>query len=325
MGLDSVVPITMEDMRSQSNLPHLSVLDLLPRLVFPCIQNRLDGQSTLGRGSSDEVHDGLETDERPPLPVHADEGEEPMLDLVPLARSRRVVTDRNRHPHLIRELLEMKFPCSKATSVASTGIRADQNAPRRRIGLPSQHPPPTADALHCKVRRLVCDSNVHQSFVTGNIIRAVRDRLALSHVWEIMDEDFIRLSHPPPAPAPVVKGSNEFLLLRIDADDGVATSHERPDLLVDVPKLPVPIRVLGPLQRLDIPLQRVVHLPKTSRHRNVRNLKALALQFVSHRSCRLVRPLQITHRIARRRLVNNPSQRSLHGWIGFLDALPATT
>src|SRR5438093_8031474 len=70
---------------------------------------------------------------------------------------------------------------------------------------------------------------------------------------------------------------------------------------------------------LDIPLQRVVHLPKTSRHRDVRNLEALALQFVSHRSCRLVRPLQVTHRISRRRLVNNPSQRSLYGWIGFLD------
>src|SRR2546427_2093953 len=164
MGPVTLVPTPLKAMRRGSNLPHLSVLDLLPRLVFPCIQNRLDGQPTLGRGSSDEVHDGLETDERPPLPVHADEGEEPMLDLVPLARSRRVVTDRNRHPHLIRELLEMKFPCSKATSVASTGIRADQNAPRRRIGLPSQHPPPTADALHCKVRRLRCGSHGHHSF-----------------------------------------------------------------------------------------------------------------------------------------------------------------
>ena len=46
-------------------------------------------------GIGDEVHDHLMADQRVPTPVHCDEREQAMLDLVPLACARREVTHTN--------------------------------------------------------------------------------------------------------------------------------------------------------------------------------------------------------------------------------------
>jgi len=70
---------------------------------------------------------GLIIDQRLPSPVQTDKRKEPALDLVPLTGSRRIVTDRDRYPDLIRHLLRVDFPGTQAISVVSS-LRA---GPRR--------------------------------------------------------------------------------------------------------------------------------------------------------------------------------------------------
>ena len=76
--------------------PHVRIGDLLPRLVARGIQERLDFESAPRGGAANEVHHRFETDQRPPLPVQADEREEAMLNLVPLTRARWVMADDDR-------------------------------------------------------------------------------------------------------------------------------------------------------------------------------------------------------------------------------------
>ena len=49
----------------------------------------------LGLGGSDQIDDDTVADQRRGLPVHRDEREQPMLDLVPFARPRRQVVHDN--------------------------------------------------------------------------------------------------------------------------------------------------------------------------------------------------------------------------------------
>ena len=59
------------------------------------IQFGADGQAIFGGGAADEIDDNFMADQRLPPPVHADVAEHAVLDLVPFARTRREVADRN--------------------------------------------------------------------------------------------------------------------------------------------------------------------------------------------------------------------------------------
>src|SRR5437773_6783751 len=132
--------------------PHVRIGNLLPRLVARGIQERLDFESAPGGGAANEVHHRFETDQRPRLPVQADEREEAMLDLVPLARARWVMADDDRESQMVRETLQVNFPRPQPVPVAASRIGADQQASGLRVRLPPQQSPPAPDTLHRELR-----------------------------------------------------------------------------------------------------------------------------------------------------------------------------
>jgi len=67
----------------------------------------MDRQPGLGGCRSDQVDDDLVTDERLSPPVLADEGKQPMLDLVPLTRAGWQMADRDRYAKLLGQLLKL--------------------------------------------------------------------------------------------------------------------------------------------------------------------------------------------------------------------------
>ena len=83
-------------------------------------------QSAPGRRRANQVDHRLETDQRLAFPMHADKRKHPVFDLVPFARSRRVVTHRDLQGHLVTEGLQMVFPRPVARAVAAPAVRADQ-------------------------------------------------------------------------------------------------------------------------------------------------------------------------------------------------------
>jgi hypothetical protein len=66
------------------------------RGVLAGVQGGLDAQTAAGAGRRDGLDDHLVAGQWPAPPVDGDVGEQPVLDLVPLRRARRVVADRDR-------------------------------------------------------------------------------------------------------------------------------------------------------------------------------------------------------------------------------------
>ena len=85
----------MECVPPKIDLLHLLLRDLDPRRIRTPIEFIYDLQTRLGRRRRDEVDDRFVTDQRLAQRVLADEREEPMLDLVPLAGARREVAHRD--------------------------------------------------------------------------------------------------------------------------------------------------------------------------------------------------------------------------------------
>src|SRR5271167_2742684 len=129
----------------------------------------------------------------------------------------------------------MDFPGAQPRAVAAAGIRADQQAPGLRVGLSSEQLPPSANAFHGKFRRLVSDAHVDHGFVPRHIVGPVWNGLADALGGKIVDLDRLRVARRLPPPAAIVEGSDQFLLFRVDTDDGVVAAYEAPDLIVEVP------------------------------------------------------------------------------------------
>ena len=75
-----------------------------------------------------------------------------------------------------------------------------------------------------------------------------------------MDVDLLGLPLRLPFPPAVLEGPDQFLLLGVDGDHGLARCQKRFDLVVEVVELRIPVRMLVPFQRLGRRLQAVASL-----------------------------------------------------------------
>src|ERR1035437_5713937 len=75
----------------------LHVTDLCSGRVAPWVQFGADFQTRFGGCVGDQLDDDFMTDQGPPPPVLGDVAEHAMLDLVPLAGSRRKMASPNRN------------------------------------------------------------------------------------------------------------------------------------------------------------------------------------------------------------------------------------
>src|SRR6266487_4492241 len=99
---------------------HLFIRYLPSSRVAPSVELALHRQSGLCGGRRDQLQDHGVADERLTTPVLADPGEETMLDLVPFARARRQVADRDGQTRLIGQLLQLPLPQAHPRAVAPT-------------------------------------------------------------------------------------------------------------------------------------------------------------------------------------------------------------
>src|ERR1700674_1371468 len=174
------------------------VLHLLIRyfdsgFVLVDVQDRFHFQAAARPRSPNQVDDTFVTPKRLPFPGQTNEGEQSMLHPIPLARSRRVVTNGNRLPHLIGESLQVDLPGSPPAAVTSPAIRADQHPPRLIVAPPTIHFPPASDTLDRELCRIMRNPHVHYRQVLRHIIGAVRDRTAFRWGGKIVDIDGARV------------------------------------------------------------------------------------------------------------------------------------
>ena len=153
-------------------------MTVTPLGVRAAIEFRPDAQTGPTVGRSNQAHDGGEVHERRAAPVHRDVREQPVLDLVPLARARRKVTHRDGEPRAIGELLQFPLPEAQAGAVAAAGIRRDQQRLGLAIGRAAHLLPPSSNRLDGEGRGVVIDPDAHPAFVAVQIVDAVRNGLA---------------------------------------------------------------------------------------------------------------------------------------------------
>src|SRR5438270_13555044 len=99
----------MEGVRYEGEGCHLVVGDFTSCRIEIGVKLALHRESSFGRGSSNQLQDHRIAGKRLATPVLTDPGKEAMLNFVPLARSRRQMTDHERQASLIGQLLEFPF------------------------------------------------------------------------------------------------------------------------------------------------------------------------------------------------------------------------
>lgn len=107
---------------------YLLVGDLHPGGVIVPVEFGVHGQPCRGRGRGrgEGVHDHVVAGQWPALPVHRDVGEQAVLDRVPLAGSRRQVTDRDGQAGVGGEGCEFGLPRPGAEAVGAATVCGDQ-------------------------------------------------------------------------------------------------------------------------------------------------------------------------------------------------------
>ena len=89
---------------------HLGLADPDALAVGARVERAIDFQAGLGGGGADQLDHGEASGERPAAPVLRDVAEQPVLDLVPLRRARRIVVDVDDEPGLIGQLWQFELP-----------------------------------------------------------------------------------------------------------------------------------------------------------------------------------------------------------------------
>src|SRR5205809_3259185 len=100
----------MEGRAPNRETAHTRHWNLYLQRVASAVEPSFHAKSGHGRRVADQVDDRLMVVQRPAAPVLRDMRKEPMLDLVPLARARRHVTDVHAQARVVCELLKLRLP-----------------------------------------------------------------------------------------------------------------------------------------------------------------------------------------------------------------------
>src|ERR1700758_3023092 len=169
--------------------------------------------------------------------------------------------------------------------------------------------PPSSNALHSELRCLVRYPDIDHRTVQGDVVSSVWDGLALAQVRKIVNVHFLRLALRQPSAPPVLKGSHEFLFLRVHRNHRVTKPAECFDLSVEITELSVPIGMLRSPPHLYMGLQSVTHIFQTPAYRHTANGVSGNGQFLGYGPCGLAGPFQGAHGIASRRLLHDVLQK----------------
>jgi len=121
-----------------------------------------------------------------------------------------------------------------------------------------------------------------------------------------MDSDGHGLACRPPLSSRVLEIADQFLLLRIDGEDGLRRRLEPSDLLVDVPELRVAVRVVRAFSGLAVGLQAVAGGRQELGHQLSAHGVAHGLERLGQVPHALRGPAQRRLRVARRGRLHQP-------------------
>ena len=289
-------------------------------LVEPC----MNFQPCFRFGGSNQADDDLQALERNTLPVSSDVAEQTMLDLVPLARARWVVTHLDHEAGGVRQVLEFQPPQPRPWAIASAAVGHDQQPRALREPLPAELPPPEQDRGDCELGRVVTDSYIHQGFVVLNVIDPVWDGLPKFFFGKVMGLHFDRTFRWPQQPARILQISQHFLLLRVHRDRWLGLLGIAIHAAGDELELGITVGMLLAFDGLAIRLKAVAHLAEQLTDFCTADLKPLPPELSLQASRALDRPSQRRHRITTRARLDQSFDRLLETRLLMLARLSAS-
>src|ERR1039458_8122635 len=167
-------------------------------LVVAVVPFGSDSKALGCRRGADQLHDGPVGLERAPAPVHRDEAEHAVLDLVPLRGAWRVVADRDLESGIFCQASELSLPGTYPVAVRPAGIGGDQKT--RRVWEPglSHGAPPTPDRLDGELGGVGPLTDRDPTLVVREVVNPVWDRPSELFVDEVMGLHSRRFSERMP-------------------------------------------------------------------------------------------------------------------------------
>ena len=277
--------------------------------VLGVVQGRFDPQALFGAGVGDQVNNHFVADQRAAAPVLRDVAEHAVFDFVPFAGPRREMTDMDRHRQCIRQVLQRDLPQAATAAVAAAAISGHEQLFGGGMSLHAHLLPPAMNGRDREPRGVVIDPHADPAFVLGDVVNAVRNRLAQLFVDEVIDQNFFRLALREPFPSSVAVIPDQFLLFSVNRDHRLQAFLERHHAGVDVLELGIAVRVLAPFFGFAIALQTIPLGSQQSAHGTRADRMPLASQFRRQLRGAFASPAQRRHRIAACDGINQISQR----------------
>src|SRR3712207_4037316 len=137
--------------------------------------------------------------------VLREEGEQPVLDLVPFAGAGREVADAERQARLVGQPLQLPLPQPQPRAVAPPAVGGDQQPPRLRVARPPRPVPPAPDGGHREGRRAVVDADADPAGVGGQVVDPIRADAPESREGEVVHAHLLRRALRPPLAAAVLE------------------------------------------------------------------------------------------------------------------------
>ena len=225
--------------------------------VARLIKTTAYGEAGIGARCGDKLDDDLVGEQGLASPVPGYEGEEPVLDPVPLGGTRRQMADDQSEAGLVGEALELGLPQPAAGAVAAAAVGGDDQVVGGVVARFAHLLPPVADRVDGKGGRVVIDTDAHPPAIGADIVNPVRNRLAQFRDQEIVGPHRFGLAPGPPCPARILEIANQFLLLGVDRDRRLTLGQRRVDRLVDVLELGVTVGMVRSLACLAVCLKAV--------------------------------------------------------------------
>src|SRR6516225_1986383 len=312
---DGVVPMRQNVCSSDPNRPLLILRDCGCFGILRRVQHGPTPQPGLRGRRADVVQHRLVALEGLALPVCTDGAEQPVLDRVPFRRARRIVRHRDSDAPPIGQLLQGPPPGPTAWVVAAAAVSRDQPVSRPRVTPTSMLLPPGAHGGADERRRFARRPDHHEPRVALSVVDAEWDRFADTPTGEVVVIHVLSLASP--GSTRILEQADDLLFLGIDADRRISVLSETSPQAGDVAELAIPFRLLVAGQPLAIGSQRVAGILEQATHRDRADRVALLLQGPRQLTQRAVGPPQAAHRIARRGILDERSQRLHHARVFF--------
>ena len=196
------------------------------------------------------------------------------------------------------KFLNFDFPEAHTAAVATAPIGCDKQFLGFRIESNSHALPPAANGRHGELGGVMVNPDAYPTLIVSQVIDTIRHDFPEFLICKIVDIHLFRLSLSLPLSTSVFESPDQLLFLGVHRNDRKTSLLELLNLLGNIKKLRIPIRMFSAFARFSVRLHAIAELIQERPNSTLADLVALISQFLGQ-SCRtLAGPSKWRFRVA---------------------------